>query len=102
MLYLSIYGSTVLLLDLGRFLSFLILYPVDRTPWTGVQPTARPLPTHKTTQTQNELTQTSMPWFSFLMRLLFMYESPLIYEGIANDESLTNECVLVCTAAFIV
>jgi hypothetical protein len=49
---LSIYGSTVLLLDLSRFFSFLILYAVGRTPWTGDQPVARPLPTHRTTQTQ--------------------------------------------------
>jgi hypothetical protein len=46
----SVYGSTVLLLDLGRFFSYLIVYTVGRTPWTGDQPVARPLPT-----------QTSMP-----------------------------------------
>jgi hypothetical protein len=28
------------------FLSFLILYTVGRTPWTGDQPVARSLPTH--------------------------------------------------------
>jgi hypothetical protein len=32
---LSIYGSAALLLDLGRFFSFLNLYIVGRTPWTG-------------------------------------------------------------------
>jgi hypothetical protein len=31
------------------------------TPWTGNQPVARPLPTHRTTRTQNKRTQTSMP-----------------------------------------
>jgi hypothetical protein len=35
------------LLDLGRFFNFLILYIVGRTPWTGDQPVARPLPTHR-------------------------------------------------------
>jgi hypothetical protein len=40
--------------------SFLILYTVGRTPLTGDQPVARPLPTH-TTQIQNKGTQTSMP-----------------------------------------
>jgi hypothetical protein len=55
------YGSTVLLLDLGRFFSFLILYAVGRTPLTGDQPVSRPLPTHRTTQTQNKRTQTHMP-----------------------------------------
>jgi hypothetical protein len=34
----SLYGSTVILLDLGRFFSFLILYTVGRTPWTEGQP----------------------------------------------------------------
>jgi hypothetical protein len=54
---LSIYGSTVLLLVLGRFFSFVILYTIGRTPWTGDQPVVRPLPT----QIQNKRTQTSMP-----------------------------------------
>jgi hypothetical protein len=63
--YLRIYGSPVLLLDLGRFFNFIILYTVGRTPWTGVQPVARPLPAHRTLQTQNKRTQTSMPWVGF-------------------------------------
>jgi hypothetical protein len=44
------------LLDVGHFFSFLILYTVGRTPWTRDQPVARPLPTHRTTQTQNKRT----------------------------------------------
>jgi hypothetical protein len=36
-------------MDLGRFFQFLNLYTVGRTPWTGVQPVARPLPTHEPT-----------------------------------------------------
>jgi hypothetical protein len=59
--YQSIYGSTVILFGLGRFFGFLILYTVGRTPWTGDEPVARPLPTHRTTQTQNKRTQASMP-----------------------------------------
>jgi hypothetical protein len=62
-IYLSIYGSTALA-DLGRF-QFLNLYTVGRTPWTGDQPVARALPTHRTTQTQNKRTQTSMPRVGF-------------------------------------
>jgi hypothetical protein len=46
-LYSSICVSTVLSLDLGRFCSFLILHTVGRSPWSGDQPVARPLPTHK-------------------------------------------------------
>jgi hypothetical protein len=61
-IYLWLYSP---LLDLGRFFSFLILYTVGRTPWTGDQPVARPLPTHRTTQTQNKGTQTSMHWLGF-------------------------------------
>jgi hypothetical protein len=42
------------LLGLGRFVNFLILYTVGRTPWMGNQPVARPLPTHRMTQIQNK------------------------------------------------
>jgi hypothetical protein len=52
-------------LELGRFFSFLILYTVGKTPWTSDQPAARPLPTHRATQTQNKRTQTSMPRVGF-------------------------------------
>jgi hypothetical protein len=61
-IYLWLYSP---LLGLGRFFSFLILYTVGRTPWTGDQPVARPLPIHRTTQKQNKLTQTSMSWVGF-------------------------------------
>jgi hypothetical protein len=40
---------------------FLDFYPVGRSPWAGDQPIARPLPTHRTAQTQNKRTQTSIP-----------------------------------------
>jgi hypothetical protein len=50
------YGSTAL----WTLAAFLSLYTVGRTPWTGDKPVARPLPTHRTTQTQNKRTQTSM------------------------------------------
>jgi hypothetical protein len=45
--------------------SFLILYIVGRTPWRGDQTVARPVPTKRTTQTQNKRTQTSMSWVGF-------------------------------------
>jgi hypothetical protein len=38
---LSVYGSTVLLLDLGSFFSSLILYTFGTTPWAGDQLIAR-------------------------------------------------------------
>jgi hypothetical protein len=65
-IYLWLYGP---LLDLGRFVRFLILYIVGRTPWTGDQPVARPLPTHRTTQTQNKRKETSMPRLGFEPRI---------------------------------
>jgi hypothetical protein len=50
-----------------RFVSlqFLILKTVGRTPWRGDQPVTRPLPTHRTIQTQNKRVQTSLPWVGF-------------------------------------
>jgi hypothetical protein len=61
-IYLSIYDP---FLDLGRFLSFLILFTDGRTPWMGDQPAARPLPTHMTTQAQNKRKHTSMAGVGF-------------------------------------
>jgi hypothetical protein len=48
-IYLSIYLSMALqsLWTLAPLFQFLNLYTVGRTPWTGDQPIARPLPTHK-------------------------------------------------------
>jgi hypothetical protein len=48
-----------------RFFRFLILYTVGSTTWMGDQHVARQLPTHRTTQTQNKRTQTSMPRVGF-------------------------------------
>jgi hypothetical protein len=50
-----------------RFASLQFLNPktVGRTPWTGDQPVAGPLPTHGTTQTQNKRRQTCMPGEGF-------------------------------------
>jgi hypothetical protein len=63
-IYLWLYGS---LLDLGNVFSFLIPYTVGRTPRTGDQPVARPLPTHRTTQTQTSMSrvgfETTIPMF---------------------------------------
>jgi hypothetical protein len=53
------YGSTAPF-GLWPLFQFLNLYTVGRTPWTGDQPVARPLPKYRTTQTQNKRTQTSM------------------------------------------
>jgi hypothetical protein len=47
------------------FFTFAILYTIGRTPWTGEQPVARPLPAHRAAQTQNKRIQTSMPQVEF-------------------------------------
>jgi hypothetical protein len=45
------------LLGPGLFFSLLIIITNGgMTPWAGDQPVARPLPTHRTTQTQNKRT----------------------------------------------
>jgi hypothetical protein len=66
--FFSLYGSTALWI-LFAFFSLLTLYTVSRTPCTGDQPVARPLPTHRTTQTQNKRKQTSRPWVRFEPRI---------------------------------
>jgi hypothetical protein len=53
------------MLGLGRFHSFWIVYIVGRIPWAWDQPVARPLLRHRTTQTQNKRTQTSMSCVGF-------------------------------------
>jgi hypothetical protein len=45
--------------------SFLILYTIGRIHWTEDQTVVRPLPIHRTTQTQNKRTQTSVPRVGF-------------------------------------
>jgi hypothetical protein len=50
---------------LAVFFSFSIFYTAGRTPGKGDQPVARPLPAHRTAQTQNKCIQTSMPWVGF-------------------------------------
>jgi hypothetical protein len=50
---------------LGRFFGFLIFHTVGRNPRTGDQPIARPLPAHRTAQTQNKRTKTSMTQVRF-------------------------------------
>jgi hypothetical protein len=79
-IYLSMYVWLYSpLLCHGRFFSFLILYTVDRSSWTGDQPVARHLPTHITTQTQNKLTQTSMSWVGFEPMILVFERAKTVH-----------------------
>jgi hypothetical protein len=63
--YYYYYYYSYTALGLGRFFSFLILYTVRRTPWTGDQAVARPLPTHIEQHKHRIEAQTSMPWVGF-------------------------------------
>jgi hypothetical protein len=51
-IYLSTYLRFYSFSGLWPLIQFLNPYRVDRAPWTGNQPVARPLPTHRRTQTQ--------------------------------------------------
>jgi hypothetical protein len=57
-MYVCIYVCIYLLLFVGPWplFSFLLFYTVGSTPRTGDQPVARPLPAHRTAQTQNKRT----------------------------------------------
>jgi hypothetical protein len=59
-------GSTAPLGPGFCFFSFMIIFTDGRTPWTSDPLVARPLPKHRTTQTQNKhIHQTSMPCVEF-------------------------------------
>jgi hypothetical protein len=61
---ISIYGSTALV-NLGRVFGFLICtHTVVRTPWTGDQPVARPLPTQDNKQNKCTHTHPCLEWHS--------------------------------------
>jgi hypothetical protein len=69
---------------------FLNPYTVGRTPWTGYQPVARPLPTRRTTQTQNKRTQTSMSWVGFEPTILVFQQAKIAH---ALDRAATVICL---------
>jgi hypothetical protein len=54
--YCVIFFSLALQPPLGswHFFTFMIIFTDDRIPWMGDQLAARPLPKHRTTQTQNK------------------------------------------------
>jgi hypothetical protein len=64
-IYLPVYGSTALCRTLDAFSVSWSFYTVGRTLWTVDQPVTRPLPAHRTAQTQNKCTQASTPQVGF-------------------------------------
>jgi hypothetical protein len=70
-------------------LQFLDLFQtIGRTPWTGDQPVARPLPTHRTTQTQKNTHthQTSIPEVGFEFMITASEQAKTVH---ASDYSAT-------------
>jgi hypothetical protein len=82
------------LLELGRFFSSSILYKVGRTPWTGDQPDSRPLPTHRTTQSQNKRTQTSMHWVEFEPTSP-AFERPKTVHALDSADTVTGAKIII-------
>jgi hypothetical protein len=64
-IYLSIYIWLYSTCGPWPLYQFLNIYTVGSSPWTGDQPVARPLPTDRTTQTQNKRIQTSISRVGF-------------------------------------
>jgi hypothetical protein len=59
--------------------SFLIFYVVGRIPWTGVQQVTRPPSAHRTVQTQNKNSQTSMPEVGFERTIPVFQRTKTVY-----------------------
>jgi hypothetical protein len=68
-------------------------YRDGRTPWTGGQPVARPLPIHRTIQTQNKRTQTSMPGVGFEPTIPAFERAKTVH---ALDRAATGRLRMVC------
>jgi hypothetical protein len=73
-----------------------IFYTVGRTPWTGDQPVARPLPTHRTTQTQIKSTHRypCLEWDWNPRSQLSSEDSPWLRPRSHRDRSFTFYIVL--------
>jgi hypothetical protein len=72
---------------LTDFFSFVTLYAVGRTPWTGVRPVARPLPTQRAAQTQNKRKQTPVAGVGFEPK------TP-VFERTKTVHALERRCLL--------
>jgi hypothetical protein len=79
-----LYGPLLGLVSLLQFRNF--FYIDGRTPWTSDQPVARPLPTNRTTQSQNKSTQTSMPWVGFEPKIPAFEQAKIVH---ASDRTAT-------------
>jgi hypothetical protein len=89
----SVYGSAALS-TFGLFSSFLIPYTLVRTLWTGDQPVARPLRTHRITETHNKRTQTAMP------RVGYEPTNP-VFERAKTIHALDRAATVMCPMLFM-
>jgi hypothetical protein len=83
-IYLWLYSP---LFDLGRSSVSRSFYTVGRTPWTGDQSVARPLPTHRTAQTQNKRTHTTMPQVAF-EPTISVFERAKIFHALVREATV--------------
>jgi hypothetical protein len=96
-LSLSLYDyiyMVIYFLDLGRFFNFLLLYSASRTPWTGDHHFERPLPTHRTTETENKCTQTFMLQLGYEPKIQVFERAKTVH---AFDRAATVICLKTCT-----
>jgi hypothetical protein len=79
----------------GYWPLFRYLNPIHRgrTPRTGDQPVERPLPTHRTTQSQNKCTQTSMPRVEFEPTIR-AFERAKAVHALDRAATATGTCVV--------
>jgi hypothetical protein len=95
-LQLILPAAYFLLLPLRSFVLLQFLNPktIGRTPWTGDQPDARSLPTHRTTQTHNKRTQTSMPWVGFEPTIP-VFERPKAFHALGRAATVIGQLMLL-------
>jgi hypothetical protein len=87
----SIYGSTPFVGPWPLF-QFLNVCTIGRTPWTGDQSVARPLPTHGTAQAENKRIQTSMPRVGFEPTMP-VFERAKTVDTLGRSACVTYACV---------
>jgi hypothetical protein len=78
-----------------------LIYTVGRTPWTGDQPVSKPLHAHRTAQTQNERTQTSMPQVVFEPTILVL-ERPKTFHASHLEAFVKGKKELSATEFYLI
>jgi hypothetical protein len=78
---------SIMALEAAAFM-LLNLYTVGSIPWTGDQPVTRPLPTHRTAETQNKRRQTSMRQVGFEL-------TTPVFERAKTDHALGRAAIAI-------